>query len=79
MVRLIIVIYSNFSSKCAQVLLFYLFMFFSTTENSSEGKILQSFLSGTWIRIFKAAGSGSAVRKTAGSGSAKNHKMNADP
>ena len=64
---------------CTSSIVLSFYVFFSTTENSSEGKILQSFLSGTWIRIFKAAESGSAVRKTAGSGSAKNHKMNADP
>ena len=45
--------------------------------NSSESNLLQILLD--WIRIciFKAAGSGSALKRTPGSGSTQ--KMNVDP
>ena len=49
-----------------------IFFVFSTPENSSYVYLLHILLSWIRIRITKAAGSGSALRKTTGSGSAKN-------
>ena len=68
--------YSNFVSKFAPAPLFFTFeqyfMFFSTKKTLHKVIFLQICLRWIRIRILKAAGSGSAFRKTAGPGSAKN-------